>query len=163
MLCFPQEEEDAVVCFGGLTFQSKSLSLTFFIHQLFSPSHCFLAPLLLFSFSCNFHLLFVLLFQTHFLALYISLLILIPLFFLILSFISLTLTPMCPHTPPLSFSYLGACPILPLSLTLSLPTTAALLPSPYLSSYPCFPSVWLEKLLWIIDWQKEEIDAVCRD
>ena len=77
-----------------------------------------------------------------------------------LSLISLTLTPRCPHTPPLSLPYMGARPILPLSFALSLSLSLFLSPpllhlfplSPYLSSHPCFPSVWLEKLLWIIDW-----------
>lgn len=51
-------------------------------------------------------------------SLYIFLLILSPSFFPILSFISPDPHSHAPFTlPPLSFSYLGACPVLPLSLT----------------------------------------------
>lgn len=148
------EEEDAAVCSGALTFQSEHCKTL--VQTLLHPLTLLPLPSALWcSFSCSLHLLCVLLFLTRFLSLYISLLILIPLFFLrlSLSLISLTLTPRCPHTPPLSLPYMGARPILPLSLALSLPTAdAPLPPSPYLSSHPCFPSVWLEKLLWIIDW-----------
>ena len=70
----------------------------------------------------NLHLQCILLFQAHFLALYTPLLILIPLFFLIPSFISLTLTPMRPHNPPLSLLILGCLSYFPpISLTLSPP------------------------------------------
>lgn len=155
MLCLTLEEEDAGVCFGEFTFPSyhcKTLSFTLFIHWLFFPSRCFAAPLPFFSFSCSLHLLCVLLFQTHLPSLYISLLILIPPFFSHSLFHQSD-----PHSCASSHSphYLSHTWVLVLFcpyLSLSLPTTATLLPSPYLSSHPCFPSVWLEKLLWIIDW-----------
>lgn len=121
MLCLTQEE-DAVFCFGELTFpryhfklfHSPTLSTDFSSPPtaLWLLFHSFHSPVasIFYVFCCSKHISP---------SLCISLLILIPLFFLILSFISLTLSPMRPHTPPLSFSYLGACPILPLSLALS--------------------------------------------
>lgn len=68
VLCLTQEE-DAVFCFGELTFPRYHFKLFHsptFIYWLFFPSHRFVAPLPFFSFSCSLHLLCVLLFQTHF-------------------------------------------------------------------------------------------------
>lgn len=67
-------------CFGELTFP-KPFYLPSLSTHFFFPYHCFVAPLPFLSVSRNLHLLCVLLFQTHLLSLYISLLILIPLFF----------------------------------------------------------------------------------
>lgn len=85
-------------------------------------------------------------------SIYISIFILIPLFFSHSLFHQSDFHSFSSSQPPrYLFPSLGACPILPLSLTLS-PHHCNTTPSPYLSSHPCFPSVWLEKLLWIIDW-----------
>lgn len=76
-----------------------------------------------------------------------------PFIFLIVSSIGVTLAAACPQ----ALHYLLFYPYLSLS-SLLLNTAPARCISPPI---PVFPCVCFEKLLWIIDWQKEEIDAVC--
>lgn len=100
-----------------------------------------------------------LLFQTHYLSPYISFLILIPVFFSFFLSSVLTLTAMCPHTPPTIFSILGCLSCFaPISHSLSPPLLhdSSLPISPPIPVFLC-----LARKAFVDNWLVEGGDRCC--